>query len=152
QLYLYDTFEGMTKPTELDKSYDGAAASDQLKSVPERTGVWCYAQLDEVRANLLSTSYPTEHLHFIRGRVEDTIPTQVPPQIALLRLDTDWYESTRHELEHLYPLLSHGGVIIIDDYGHWQGAKKATDEFFNAMRTPILFNRLDYTGRIAVKL
>jgi O-methyltransferase len=151
ELYLYDTFEGMTIPTTVDRSYDGLLAADQLAAVPAGTGVWCQAGLDEVRANLLSTGYPEEKTHFIQGRVEDTLPATMPERVALLRLDTDWYESTRHELEQLYPRLVPGGVLIIDDYGHWQGSKKATDEYFAANSKPIFFQRLDYTGRIAVK-
>ena len=85
------------------------------------------------------------------GRVEDTIPDQAPARIALLRLDTDWYESTRHELEQLWPRLAPGGVLIVDDYGHWQGARQAVDEYFAAHRVPMLLNRIDYTGRIGVK-
>jgi hypothetical protein len=81
--------------------------------------------------------------------VESTIPEHAPESIALLRLDTDWYESTRHELTHLYPLLVPGGVLIIDDYGHLQGARKAVDEYFRDR--PILLSRTDYSGRIAVK-
>ena len=69
-----------------------------------------------------------------------------------MRLDTDWYESTKHELTHLFPLLSSGGVIIIDDYGHWQGAKKAVDEYFEENNIKILLNRIDYTGRVGIKL
>ena len=109
------------------------------------------AGFDEVRRNLASTGYPSDRLHFIRGRVEDTIPASAPESIALLRLDTDWYESTRHELTHLYPRLVRGGVLIIDDYGHWQGARQATDEYFSVLGSPVLLHRIDYTGRIAVK-
>ena len=87
---------------------------------------------------------------FVVGPVESTLPATAPDQIALLRLDTDWYESTRHELNHLYPLLSVGGVLIIDDYGHWQGAQRAVDEYFST-RAPLLLTRVDYTGRMAVK-
>ena len=72
----------------------------------------------------------------------------MPERIALLRIDTDWYESTRHELVHLYPRLSPGGVLIIDDYGHWQGARKAVDEYFQA---GLFLNHIDYTGRLAIK-
>ena len=77
------------------------------------------------------------------------IPKYLPGEIALLRLDTDWYKSTQHELIHLYPLLVGSGVLIIDDYGHWQGAKKAVDEYFSDKK--ILLNRIDYTGRISIK-
>jgi hypothetical protein len=90
-------------------------------------------------------------MHFVRGKVEDTLPGRAPDSISLLRLDTDWYESTRHELEHLYPRLVKGGVIIIDDYGHWQGARRATDEYLAANDVGLLLNRIDYTARIGVK-
>jgi O-methyltransferase len=96
------------------------------------------------------TKYPPANIHYVKGKVEDTIPATLPSDgIALLRLDTDWYESTAHELKHLYPLLIVSGVLIIDDYGHWDGCKKAVDEYFE--NRPLLLNRIDYTGRIAVK-
>jgi hypothetical protein len=78
------------------------------------------------------------------------VPQHAPARIALLRLDTDWYESTRHELVHLFPLIVPGGVLIVDDYGHWRGARQAVDEYFAEQRVPILLNRIDYTGRIGV--
>jgi O-methyltransferase len=87
----------------------------------------------------------------VQGRVEDTVPDQAPPEIALLRLDTDWYSSTRHELVHLYPRLAEGGVLILDDYGYWRGARRAVDEYMAANDLPLLLNRIDYTARIAVK-
>jgi hypothetical protein len=87
----------------------------------------------------------------VKGKVEDTIPLRAPPKIALLRLDTDWYESTRHELEHLYPRLSPGGIMIIDDYGHWQGARAAVDEFLERTAAPLFLHRIDYTGRLLIK-
>jgi hypothetical protein len=83
--------------------------------------------------------------------VERTVPAAAPPALALLRLDTDWYESTRHELEHLYPRLSAGGVLIIDDYGHWKGSRRATDEFIAATPDFGLLSRIDGTGRLAIK-
>src|SRR5205085_2586157 len=111
-------------------------------------GVW---KGGAVLATVLSSGYPAERLHFVAGRVEDTIPAQAPDRLALLRLDTDWYESTRHELEHLYPRLAEGGVLIIDDYGHWDGARRAVDEYFATRGAPLLLSRIDYTGRIAIK-
>jgi hypothetical protein len=96
--------------------------------------------------------YPKEKLHYVQGKVEDTIPGAAPGQIALLRLDTDWYESTHHELIHLYPRLSAGGVLIVDDYGHWQGSRRAVDEWIAQTGARILLNRIDYTGRVAVKV
>lgn len=151
-LYLFDTFDGMTQPTEKDVSNSGEYASDLLeKSDKEDQGsIWCYSSLEEVRASVLSTGYSPEKIHFIKGKVEDTIPFQAPQLISVLRLDTDWYESTRHELIHLFPRISPNGVIIIDDYGHWQGVRKAVDEYFQENNIKILLNRIDYTGRIGV--
>jgi hypothetical protein len=102
-----------------------------------------------VEDTLRQTGYPLERLHFEQGDVLQTIPHAAPDTIALLRLDTDWYESTRHELDHLFPRLSKGGVLIIDDYGHWEGARRAVDEFFG--ESGPLLHRIDYTGRALVK-
>jgi hypothetical protein len=152
-LYLFDTFEGMPPPDEQDVTLHGEAASAILQNPrhPRFRNVFAYATLDEVRANMQQTEYDQTRIHFIQGKVEDTIPEQAPETIALLRLDTDWHESTWHELEHLFPRLSPRGVLIIDDYGHWQGCRRATDEYFARENLPILLNRIDYTGRIAVK-
>ena len=148
-LYLYDTFQGMSDPTLHDKSFDGRLAESQLAMTPKGEGLWCYAPLDEVKANFARTQYPTERVHFIAGKIEDTIPRRNPPQLAILRLDTDWYESTKHELEHLFPLLTAKGILIIDDYGHWQGARKAVDEFLSTR--PMFLHRIDETGRVLIK-
>jgi hypothetical protein len=150
-LYLFDTFEGMSEPTAADRSHDGVAAQLQLERTARGQGVWCEAGLADVQANLWSTGYPRERIHFVQGRVEDTIPGTLPKRIALLRLDTDWYESTRHELRHLYPRLQSQGVLIIDDYGHWQGARQAVDEYFAGSVPPPYLHRVDYTARLLVK-
>ena len=150
-LYLYDTFEGMSAPTGHDRSFDGVSADEQLERDPQGTGVWCYAGIEDVRNNILSTGYPEGRIHLIKGKVEETIPQSCPQELSLLRLDTDWYESTRHELNHLFPLLHNKGVLIIDDYGHWQGARKAVDEYFSEHGNSTYLHRIDYTGRILVR-
>jgi hypothetical protein len=150
-LYLYDTYTGMTPPTAADRAHSGETAQAQLARTERGEGVWCEAGLDDVRANLWSTGYPRDRIHFVQGPVEDTIPATRPERIALLRLDTDWYESTRHELTHLYPLLSLHGILIVDDYGHWQGARRAVDEYFAASARPVFLHRVDYTARLMVK-
>jgi hypothetical protein len=150
-LYLYDTYEGMSEPTEADRAHHGESARAQMDRTTRGEGVWCEAGLDDVRANLASTGYDKALVHFVKGKVEDTIPATLPGRIALLRLDTDWYESTRHELQHLYPLLQPGGVLIIDDYGHWQGARKAVDEYFAGAPAAAYLHRVDYTARLMVK-
>jgi len=153
-LYLFDTYEGMSKPTDLDVSFEGKKADNQFEENKrnEDSADWCLASLDEVKQNVIKTGYNTEKLHFIKGKVENTLPEYAPKQIALLRLDTDWYESTKHELIHLFPRLVSGGVLILDDYGYWVGAKKAVDEYFSQTKTQILLNRIDQTGRIAIKI
>jgi len=152
-LYLFDTFEGMTKPGERDISVANDRADEVMRNTvrSEDNLFWCYAPVERVRQALLSTGYPEPHLRFVVGKVEETLPGQAPSAIALLRLDTDWYESTKHELMHLFPRLSRGGVLIIDDYGHWKGARAAVDEYFSENGIKILLNRIDYTGRIALK-
>ena len=148
-LYLFDTYSGMSEPSENDVDYQGKGAAALLRADPD---FQCDgAPLETVKDVLAETGYPSERMHFVVGTVEATIPDSAPASIALLRLDTDWYESTKHELIHLFPRLRSGGVLIIDDYGHWKGARKACDEYFAENRIPILLNRIDYTGRIAIK-
>lgn len=142
----FDTFAGMPPPTPEDVRYDGKRAADapamNLQVAPS---------IDDVRGLVLGTGYPADRVRLVPGRVEETIPAAAPETIALLRLDTDWYESTRHELAHLYPRLSSGGILIVDDYGHWQGARAATDEFLEQLDRPLFLSRVDYTVRLAVK-
>lgn len=130
-IWLYDTFEGMTLPTEIDLAHDGTRALGFFdKDMPD-AWISCIAGIEEVRNNMILTEYPGDRIHYVAGPVEETIPANLPSeQISLLRLDTDWYASTKHELENLFPMVSEGGVLIIDDYGHWQGSRKAVDEFF----------------------
>lgn len=150
RIYMYDTYEGMSEPTDNDKDIFGNPAEKLLKSSDKSAEIWCYSTLEEVKGNMQRTGYPVNNIILVKGKVEETIPGTLPGTIALLRLDTDWYESTLHELKYLYPLVSSQGVLIIDDYGHWKGARKAVDEYF-ASGEKILLNRIDYTGRIAVK-
>lgn len=153
-LYLFDTFDGMAPPTENDVDIEGISAEDLLNNAEKikDDSVWCCAGLDIVKRSLGTVNYPSEKIHYVQGMVEQTIPEHTPQKIALLRLDTDWYESTKHEMEHLFPRLVKGGILIIDDYGHWQGAKKAIDDYIDQNNILIFLNRIDYTGRIAVKL
>ncbi|MFN5335210.1 MAG: TylF/MycF/NovP-related O-methyltransferase [Bacteroidota bacterium] len=153
EVYLYDTFEGMSEPTEYDIDPKGNKAATLLNEriKDQQDHVWAYSPLEDVQQRVFKTNYPKEKIHFIKGKVEETIPGVIPEKISILRLDTDWYESTKHELYHLFPKLVKGGILILDDYGHWSGAKKATDEFINENNICILLNRIDQTGRIAIK-
>jgi hypothetical protein len=149
-LFLFDTYEGMTPPTVVDRSIRGNRdAARMLASTSKSAKIWCYSGLDDVRANMAKTGYPESRIHYVRGRVEDTVPDKAPDQIAVLRLDTDWYESTKHELEHLFGKLSPGGILIVDDYGCWRGARKAVDEFFAG--TGVFLHRIDADARLIIK-
>ncbi len=150
-LYLFDTFAGMTPPTDEDVRQTGERAADLLADESREADVWAVASLDEVREAVLDVGYPHERIHFVQGPVEETLPAHAPTEIALLRLDTDWYASTKHELVHLYPRLGRGGVLIVDDYGFWQGARQAVDEYMSENRVSLLLNRIDHTARIALK-
>jgi hypothetical protein len=150
-IYLYDTYEGMSEPSPADKKTGSNEPARSKWSVAEKEShnEWCYASLEEVQENMNQTAYPQEKLHFIKGKVEETLQQKKPNQIAILRLDTDWYESTKAELETLFPLLASGGILIIDDYGSWEGARKAVDEYFAPGE--ILLHRIDASGVIGIK-
>lgn len=148
KIWLYDTFSGMTEPGEKDGDEERIKWKEQKISAAENG--WCLAGIEEVKVNMARTKYPVENINYIKGRVEDTIPASLPAAIALLRLDTDWYESTKHELFHLYPLLQKKGILIIDDYGKWQGSRDAANEYF-ASCEPVFFNRIDNAGILIIK-
>lgn len=152
-LYLFDTFAGMPPPDEkVDVNVRGDSAMLLWKAQDRGDrNDWCHASLDEVKANMARTGYPAARIHYVPGKVQDTTPAAAPPQIALLRLDTDWYDSTRHELEHLYPRLVPGGVLIVDDFGQWQGCRKAVEEWRARVWPVPLLDRIDRLGVIAVK-
>jgi O-methyltransferase len=153
-LYLFDTYEGLPRPDQVrDVDVWGNRAIDGWlpHQTSEESSHWANASLDDVRTNLFSTGYPEGRLHFVKGMVERTIPDKAPAEIALLRLDTDWYASTKHEMEQLFPRLARNGILIIDDYGHFEGARQAIDEYIFEHRLPVLLNRIDYSGRLIVK-
>lgn len=155
EIWLYDTFEGMTQPTnedvEVETNLKGMELLENIDKTTDKLNMWAYAPKDLVIQNMNSTGFPNRNIKYIEGRVEDTLSESKPKSIALLRLDTDWYESTKVELEQLYPLLVDGGILIIDDYGHFEGAKKAVDEYFKSIKQKPLMHRIDYSGRMIVK-
>lgn len=149
-IYLYDTFEGMTEPSAADVDVEGAQANDYIAEYAD-DGKWCYASLQEVQ-ELFHRHGFGDQIVFVPGDVADTIPARAPAEpIAILRLDTDWYESTRLEMDLLYPRLSSGGVLIVDDYGHWRGSRQAVDEYFATHRAPLL-NRVNNQVRLSIKI
>ena len=149
-IYLYDTFTGMSTPSK----EDGIFAHEKFKELQtgEDKSNWCCADLNDVKSTINLSEYPNEKLHYVKGKIEDTVPGTIPDEISLLRLDMDWYSPTIHALTYLYPKVQSGGVIILDDYGHWDGCKQAVDRFVEENDVNLLLNRIDYTGRIAIKV
>ncbi|MDO8336403.1 MAG: TylF/MycF/NovP-related O-methyltransferase, partial [Candidatus Saccharibacteria bacterium] len=152
-MYLYDTYAGMVEPTAIDVHVGNkeTALETWKKEDQGDYNDWCYASLEEVKANIVSTGYAAERLIFVVGKVEETIPKTIPGSIALLRLDTDWYESTYHELMNLYPLIVKNGVLIVDDYGAWEGSRKAVDQYIEENHLKMLLTKIGRSGRMAVK-
>jgi Macrocin-O-methyltransferase (TylF) len=158
RIFLFDTFAGHPRPdAEKDIDIWGNRAIDEwertrTKGDDENPGQWAYASFEDVQANLALTGYPADGLVFVKGMVEETMQdVDARDGFALMRLDTDWYESTKVGLEHLYPRLVSGGVLILDDYGHYKGQQLAVDEYLAARKEPILLNRIDYSCRLGVK-
>ena len=157
-IILFDTFSGMTSPDAVDVDVHGRSADVLLQNEvgdKAQSLMWAYASREDVEANLASVGYPQRHVRLVEGDVAETLRRTHTGLIALLRLDTDFYESTRCELEELYPRVRRDAVVLIDDYGHWKGCRQAVDEFFaaaptDARRRPLM-TAVDYTGVIFVK-
>jgi O-methyltransferase len=152
RIFLYDTFRGMPKPDDLDLRWDGVPALPTWERFQQNGKKWGFGGTqDHVRNVVYSSGYPQEKFVFVEGMVEATLPATRPEKISLLRLDTDLYSSTDHELVHLYPVLSVGGVLIIDDYGWLLGAQIATDQFIAENRLPLFLTRINESVRLVVK-
>lgn len=152
RIFLYDTFAGMPRPDPMDARWDGVPALPTWERYQREGRAWCFGGGPEhVRQVVCSSGYPQDQFVFVAGLVEETLPATRPDAVALLRLDTDFFRSTYHELVHLYPLLSPGGVLIIDDYGAFQGARLATDLYIAEHRLPLFLSRVDASVRLAIK-
>ena len=151
-LYLFDTFTEMPPPGPRDVDLYGVDARCYHEQAAREGAdpAFDYLPYERVQDLIRQTGYPPERIHFVQGLVEETVPDRAPEQIALLRLDTDYYSSTSHEMRHLFPRVADGGVLIVDDYGHWRGSAEAVDEHLAEAGMPLLLNRIDYTARIAV--
>ena len=149
KVFGFDTFSGMTDPSifDVDIFLERQVTVDDIKEVEKK---YSYPGMSEVEKNLVDLDC-SDDVRLIQGDVGSTLKNikNLPSKISLLRLDTDFYESTKVELEVLFPLLSNGGVLIIDDYGHYEGARKAVDEYFTGKN--YLLHYVDYTCRLVVK-
>lgn len=155
KVWMFDTFEGMTEPSEIDKKFYNniSAKINYKKTLGNSHSNWCYASMEDVKKNFETSLLDMSLVKFIKGDVCKTLTKNenLPEEISVLRLDTDWYESTKVELEVLFPLLSMRGVLIVDDYGSWIGSRKAVDEYFSKQHYKPLLNIVDHTGRTALK-
>ncbi len=157
KIFGYDTFSGMSEPTIHDNNFLNINAKNEWEKNKKANNVNlsfnCYSSLDEVKKNinLAAGENSLESINLIEGKVENTlkINKNLPEKISILRLDTDWYESTKIELEILFPKLSNGGILIIDDYGQWKGSRKAVDEFF--FNKNVVMNYVDFSCRVIIK-
>jgi|TARA_B110000858_G_scaffold104967_1_gene120063 O-methyltransferase len=148
-ILLYDTFTGMSIPTNND--YLFSDKSKLAKNLIEKDEyLKCISSISEVKKNIFKTNYPKKKFKFIVGDVKETLKKKIPQKISLLRLDTDWYESTKKELNVLFPKLSKGGVLIIDDYKTWGGCKKAVDEYFKNKKN-VFFISIDNEALLGIK-
>jgi len=150
RFFLYDTFTGMPQPSEWDRaSASGVepAAYFQERQTEGDASDWCLANVEDVRANLATVAYDQDQFILAKGKVEDTIPGLLPGPIAILHLDTDWYASTRHEMEHLMPRVVSKGALIVDDYYYWSGSRDAVDEYLERHQIPVLLTKV---GRSAI--
>jgi len=152
QIWAFDTFAGMTAPSEADfKPGEDLDVRKKFTSLNRGDrNEWCLASEEEVLGNF-AARVGNRDLRTVKGPVEETLakPENLPERIAILRLDTDFYESTKAELNILYPRLSSGGVMIIDDYGEWAGARKAVDEYFAGQ--PIWLHYVTQSVRLMIK-
>ena len=153
KIYAFDTYEGMTEPDKNDYDISSNIPADILLKgdKAKRTNIWGICNLENVKKNIQSCVNSTENIKFIKGPVETTLndTSNLPDKISLLRLDTDWYNSTKKELDVLYDKVMPGGIIIIDDYGHWGGSKKAVDDFF--LNKYVWMHYVDYACRLIIK-
>jgi len=153
-IYMYDTFTGLTVPSEKDVGINNEfQTAEQVLDIWRQhnsngVNTWCYAPIEKVVNELLQTNYPFQKLHFIKGDVRKTllIKDNIPDKIAILRLDTDWYDSTKVELETMWNNLVWGGVLILDDYYYWKGQQDAVDEFFKGTKYENRIQRFQTQG------
>ena len=152
RLLLYDTFAGMTEPTDEDISIFAKSAKRQYrKRLKDGVSTWINFPLEQVQENFRKIDYPQDKVIFVKGPVEDTLPARCHGQIALLRLDTDWYQSTKVELEQLFPMLAVAGILILDDFNRWLGSRKAVDEYFRKHGIRMFLMRIDDHCVVGVK-
>ncbi len=135
--WFFDSYEGLPEPTKED--YINGKTGSFIRPLPKGSCLGTIEQVSELIYNKLNKS--PKNVKLIKGWFQDTISVYKDKikEIAILRLDGDWYESTKIPLENLYDQVSIGGIVIIDDYGTCFGSKKATDEFIKNNKLKVNF-------------
>jgi O-methyltransferase len=155
KLHLFDTFAGMTMPTSEDFEILGGVTANQMlnneRRVDGKSNTWAFATLGDVRQNFNEIGFPLDRLNYVEGDVLNTVPKHLPERLAVCRIDTDWYESTKHIITHAWPRISDFGILLLDDYDVWSGSRKAIDEYFLEIDYQPLPIRID-SGRLIIKL
>jgi O-methyltransferase len=139
-LWAFDTFAGLPPPTRADPDY---------REAKRYTGR-CRGEIAEVAA-LFAALGLGRRTWLIPGLFADTLQVTPTGPIAVLHVDGDWYASVQVSLEHLYPRVAPGGVIQVDDYGRWQGAQRAVDEFLEVRGLTTHLERVDDIARRWIK-
>ena len=135
-VWAFDSFEGLPEPGPLDGALSvGRGAT--LRGSEERLRAAVARYADRAR------------LHVAKGWFADTFPVHAGriDAVAVLHVDGDWYESVELTLETFHAKVPAGGFVVVDDYGHWEGARRATDEFRRAHGITAPLVKIDYTGR-----
>lgn len=153
QIHLFDSFEGLPEPDAKQDGFQSVGYAEERTYGNLNPIGRCIGPLEDNRYLMHElVKYPEELTHYHVGWFQQTLPVAVDNlgPIALLRLDGDWYESTKICLKLLYPLVSSGGIVVIDDYGRWEGCHKAVDEFMSTLEQPLLLNHIDGSGRYVI--
>jgi O-methyltransferase len=137
--FLFDSFLGLPPAQEVDRKWDGQSAIE-----------WQAAHKDNLRADpreaeQAMTMSNAGNYTLVPGWFKNTLPVWTPEPIAVLRLDGDWYESTMQCLETLYPCVVEGGLIVVDDYYHWEGCARALHDYFSGTKAR---ERICGTGQV----
>jgi hypothetical protein len=155
KLHLFDTFADMTKPTSDDFEILSGISADQMLNNEQRidgkSNTWAFATLGDVKQNFKEIDFPLDRLSYVEGVVLNTVPKHLPAQLAVCRIATDWYESTKHIITHAWPRISDFEILLLDDYDVWSGSRKAIDEYFLEIGYQLLSIRID-SGRLIIKL
>lgn len=148
RIWLFDSFEGLPEPSEKDgnlaKAYADGKNFGRLRSIGK--AVASLSSVEELLFSKLGLS--KENVSIVKGWFQETLPyykEEIGP-IAILRIDADWYESTKLCLEYLYDNVVRGGYVILDDYGCWEGCRRATDEFLEERNSRVELQKIDSTG------